>query len=73
MFKTAMEAYRKGLRDDDSSSWSQEAREFAVSSGLFAGNGVAPDGSPNFMWEDLLTREQCAQLFFRFAQRYGLV
>lgn len=73
MFKTAMEAYRKELRDNDSGSWSQEAREFAISSGLFVGNGTAPDGSPNFMWEDLLTREQCAQLFFRFAQRNGLV
>ena len=69
---TAMVAYRKDLRDNDSGAWSQEARDFAVSIGLFAGSGTTPDGQPNFMWEDLLTREQCAQLFFRFAQRNGL-
>ena len=43
-----------------------------MSSGLFAGSGTAPDGQHNFMWEDLLTREQVAQLFFRFAQKNGL-
>ena len=73
MFKTAMAAYRKDLRDNDCGSWSEEARQFAISSGLFAGSGTTPDGQPNFMWEDLLTREQCAQLFYRFAQKHGLV
>ena len=72
MFKTAMEAYRKDLRDNDSGAWSKEAREFAIASGLFAGSGTTPDGSPNYMWEDLLTREQCAQLFYRFAMTHGL-
>ena len=73
MFKTAMEAYRKDLRDNDSGQWSREAREYAISSGLFAGSGTTPDGQPNYMWEDLLNREQVAQLFYRFAQRNGLV
>lgn len=72
MFETAMDEYRKKLRDNDCGPWSKEAREYAVSSGLFAGSGTTPDGQPNFMWEDLLTREQVAQLFFRFAQRHGL-
>ena len=72
MFKKAMDDYRQELRDNDCGKWSQEAREYAVSSGLFAGSGIAPDGQPNFMWEDLLTREQVAQLFFRFAQKNGL-
>ena len=72
MFTTAMQAYRKELQDNDSGAWSREAREYAVSSGLFAGSGTTPDGQPNFMWEDLLTREQVAQLFYRFAQRNGL-
>ena len=73
MFKTAMEAYRKDLRDNDSGQWSKEAREYAIASGLFAGSGTTPDGQPNYMWEDLLNREQVAQLFYRFAQRNGLV
>ena len=72
MFKTAMDGYRQELRDNDCGQWSREAREYAMSSGLFAGSGTAPDGQPNFMWEDLLTREQVAQLFFRFAQKNRL-
>ena len=73
MFRAAMDDYRKELRDNDSGQWSKEAREYAVASGLFAGSGTTPDGQPNYMWEDLLTREQVAQLFFRFAQRNGMV
>ena len=34
---------------------------------------MAPDGQPNMMWEDLLTREQCAQVLYRFAQKFNLV
>ena len=52
---------------------SQKAREWAVSVGLFAGNGTLDNGEPNMMWEDFLTREQAAQLFYRFAQQHGLV
>ncbi len=73
MFKSAMDSYRKDLRDNDCGSWSEDARQFAISSGLFAGSGTAPDGQPNFMWEDLLTREQAAQLFYRFAKQFGAV
>ena len=73
MFKTAVEAYRKELRDNDSGQWSKEAREYAVSTGLFVGSGTTPDGQPNYMWEDLLTREQVAQLFYRFAQQNRLI
>ena len=71
MFKTAMEAYPKELRDNDSGKWSAEARQWAVDTGLIAGNGTAPDGSPNFMWEDQLTREQLVTVLHRFAQQMG--
>lgn len=40
--------------------------------GLFAGNGTTADGQPNYMWASPLTREQAAQLFYRFAQDHGL-
>lgn len=72
MFATAMAEYRKQLRDNDSGDWSQKAREWAVSVGLFAGNGTLDNGEPNMMWEDFLTREQAAQLFYRFALDHGL-
>ena len=71
MFKTAMEAYKKELRDNDSGKWSAEARQWAVDTGLIAGNGTTPDGSPNFMWEDQLTREQLVTVLHRFAQQMG--
>ena len=72
MFAAAMAEYRKQLRDNDSGDWSQKAREWAVSVGLFAGNGTLGNGEPNMMWEDFLTREQAAQLFYRFALEHGL-
>lgn len=72
MFRTAMADYRQELRDNDSGGWSQEARDFAVAEGIFAGSGTTPDGQPNMMWEDFLTREQCAQVLYRFAKKYGL-
>ena len=66
MFETAMQQYRQSLRDNDCGEWSRAARQFAVDQGIFAGSGtMAPDGQPNMMWEDLLTREQCAQVLYR--------
>ncbi len=72
MFKEAMDVYRGELRDNDNSEWSRAAREFAVENGIFAGAGTGPDGKPNFMWEDLMTREQAAQMLLRFAKLAGL-
>ena len=71
-FKKLMNEYRTELRDNDCGSWSKEAREWAIATGLFAGGGPLPDGTPNYMWADMPSREQIAQLFYRFAQRNGL-
>ena len=71
-FATAMQQYRQGLRDNDSGEWSKQARAYAVEAGIFAGAGTGADGQPNFMWEDFLTREQAAQILYRFAQAHGL-
>lgn len=67
--KQGVRAYRKELQDNDCAEWSKEAREWAVSVGLFAGDGSA---EPNYMWEDFLTREQAAVLLYRFAKMAGL-
>ena len=72
MFRTAMAEYRNSLRDNDSSAYSEAARRYVVEKGIFSGSGTAPDGQPNFMWEDLLTREQCAQVLYNFALKHGL-
>lgn len=72
-FKTNMTSYRKELQDNDCGAWSEAARKWAIERGLFAGNGTTIGGQPNYMWADLLTREQAAQLFYRFAQMMGMV
>ena len=72
MFGAAMTNYLKGLQNNNCGDWSEEARVWAESVGLFAGNGTAVDGKPNMMWPSGLTREQAAQLFYRFAQMVGL-
>lgn len=71
-FKDYMKQYRKELQDNDSGEWSQKARQFCVESGIFSGAGTDAFGNLNYMWEDLLTREQCAQVLYTFAQKFGL-
>lgn len=72
MFSAAMTDYLKGLQNNNCGDWSQEARDWCISVGLFAGNGTAVDGKPNMMWPSGLTREQAAQLFYRLAKMVGL-
>ncbi|MDB7890661.1 phage tail tip lysozyme [Flavonifractor plautii] len=72
MFSAAMTDYLKGLQNNNCGDWSQEARGWCISVGLFAGNGTAVDGKPNMMWPSGLTREQAAQLFYRLAKMVGL-
>lgn len=65
-FKELMGKYRAELQDNDTATWSQEARSWAVENGLVQGNG-----NDNFMWEDFLTREQMTMLLYRFAKMMG--
>lgn len=62
---------RKGLQDNDAGTYSNEARNWATSSGLIAGNGTEINGEPNCMWQDFLTRGQFVTLLYRFAQMMG--
>lgn len=71
-FRQYMDRYRQELQDNDCGEWSKEAREWAIRVSLFAGNGTTSDGKPNMMWQDQLSREQAAQLFYRFAKNNGL-
>lgn len=73
MFEAAMTAHRNKLQDNDASSYSEEARAWAVARGIVKGGGKLPDGTDNYMWEDLLTREQMATLLYRFALIMGQV
>ena len=65
-WKEYMEQYRKELQDNECGAWSKNDRDWAVSTGLMAGGDPLPDGEPNYMWRDFLTREQAATLFHRY-------
>lgn len=58
---------RKELQDNDSSAYSEKARQWAVETGLIEGGGKS------YMWEDMLTREQLVTVLYRFATLFGLV
>lgn len=67
-FKKYWYQMRKELQDNDSSKWSQEARVWAINSGLIIGGS---NGVDNFMWEDVLTREQLIMILYRYSQLSG--
>lgn len=69
-WKEFMDQYRAELRDNDSGEWSKEAREWAVNAGIVNGSGEV-NGLPNYMWEDLSTREQLIVVLYRFAKAIG--
>lgn len=70
-FKELWLEMRKELQDNDAGTYSQDARNWATSSGLIAGNGTEINGEPNCMWQDMLTREQFVTVLYRFAQMMG--
>lgn len=67
-FNEMMAAYRKDLQDNDH--WltqeSQEAIDFCIDMGLIKGGDKMPDGSPNYMLQDFLNREQMCIMLKRF-------
>ena len=72
-FMKLLNEYRNELRDNDSNTYSGEARNWAISTGLIQGNGTTPDGQPNYMWADFLTREQFITVLYRFAKKLGVM
>ena len=67
-FKELWREMRSELQDNDAGTWSEEAREWAKSTGLVAGTS---DKEFNGAWEDLLTREQLVTVLYRFAKMIG--
>ena len=63
---------RKDLQDNDCSQYSEEARQWATEKGIVLGGGTLEDGEPNYMWQDMLTREQFVTVLYRFAKLAGL-
>ena len=64
---------RKELQDNDCSDWSMEARDWAIKNGIVQGGGSLPDGTPNYMWSDFVTREQFVTMLYRFADTIGAI
>ena len=73
MFKVAMAAYRADLQDNDCGQYSEKGRKFVVENGILVGGSPLPNGEPNYMWQDFLTREQFATVLSRFAEKFGLI
>ena len=73
-FEKLFNEFRVTLRDNDCSNYSAEARAWAIKNGLIAGTGqTMPDGSPNYAWQDILSREQLITVLYRFAKYLGKV
>ncbi len=70
-FKELYAEMRNELQDNNAGAWSEEARNWVTSMGIISGGGKLPDGTPNYMWADVLTREQMAAVLYRFAQLMG--
>lgn len=66
VFQRNFEEARKKLQDNDASKWSETARAWAIENGMIAGIGNLPDGTPNYAWEDFVTREQLMTILFRY-------
>ena len=65
-FEELFAEMRRDLQDNDASGYSEEAREWGINSGLFQGGG-----NDNYMWQDMVTREQLVTILHRFAKMMG--
>lgn len=65
-FNTMMKTYLTGLSKEGGASWSEEARNWAIFTGIVTG-----DGNGNYQWKSHLTREQMAIMLKRFAELMG--
>lgn len=64
-FKALYNQMTDEWRDNDAEPYSAEARKWAIDNGIFAGIGNLPDGTPNYAWGDLVTREQAVTIAYR--------
>ena len=65
MFTIAFANHQSKLRDNSANEYSKEAREWAISNNIIQG-GDSTNSEANYMWRDLITREQMIVLLHRF-------
>lgn len=70
-FKKLWLEMREELKDNDCGTFSEDARKWSIENDLIQGNGEAINGEPNYMWGDVLTREQFVTVLYRFAKLMG--
>lgn len=68
-FEQMFNTMRAKLQDNDASKFSEEAREWAVATGLVKGSSAEEF---NGMWHDFLNREQFVTILYRFAKLNGM-
>ena len=71
-FRKLFQEMRAELQDNDCGSYSAEGRQFMIDKGLMVGGNPRPNGEPNYLWQDFLTREQFATVLFRYAKALGI-
>ena len=65
-FKKMYKLMTNEWNDNDSASYSAEAREWAINNGIISGVGSLADGKTNYAWEAGMTREQFVTMLHRF-------
>lgn len=60
-----IEKYFAELQDNDANSYSLEARHWAINKGIVSGGTPLPDGTPNYMWQSPITREQLVTILYQ--------
>jgi hypothetical protein len=70
-FKSLYAEMRKEWQDNDAKTYSEDARNWAISNGIIQGSGTTDAGEPNYMWDDIPNRQQLVTLLYRFAQLIG--
>lgn len=69
-FTILFQQMRKEWQDNDCNDYSKDARKWAVENGFIVGNGTLTDNESNYMWGDIITREQLVTVLYRFMKMF---
>ena len=72
LIRSEIKAAQTAQREKSGSNWSEADRDWAVENGLIKGSGELPNGDPNYMWQDNMTREQAVAILHRMADKFNL-
>ena len=61
------------MTNSDGAEWSKTSREWTVKNGLFEGKGTDQNGKTIYGWNDGVTRQELAVVFYRLAKLIGKV